>query len=182
MAIVGILAASFSLREEEPNPCNVKLADEAVRIYRELIKEGHQPVLAAQWEIGKALRKKGYIRETADGLVMEINHYPYQEIGQYDDGRYLGTKELLDEAMLLFNDMGVTQFVAVANPYIHQPYTYWLAYRKGLKLAWRDVRWIGFDKQSTQWWCRSWWQFTYQTIRLTLGMPHGHNGRQEKFS
>ncbi len=47
MARVAVLAASFSLREEEPNPCNVRIAEEAFRVCDELIAEGHFPVLSA---------------------------------------------------------------------------------------------------------------------------------------
>jgi len=120
MAIVGVLAASFSLRENEPNPCNVRLAEEAIRICKELIEQGHTPVLGAQWEIGLALQKKGEYSENTWGHFIEVKGWAYYEIGQYDDGRYLGTKEVLDEAMPFFKEMGVTRFVGVANPFIHQ--------------------------------------------------------------
>lgn len=180
--VVGVLAASFSLRDEEPNPCNQRLAEETFRICDELLTQGYLPVVVAQWEIDLALRElrtaRGFGRlSRREALQKNITVYA-GSIGQYDDGRYLGTKELLDEAMPLFKEYGATRFVGVANPFIHQPYLYWLARGTKLKLMWRRVRWIGFDRQSTQWWCRSWWQFAFQTIRLALGVTHGHDGRQ----
>lgn len=180
--MVGVLAASFSLRNEEPNPCNRRLAAETFRICDELLKQGYVPVVVAQWEVDLALRELRTAHDfgyPSKKEVLRKNIVVYAgSIGQYDDGRYLGTKELLEEAMPLFKEHGVTRFVGVANPFIHQPYLYWLARGTGLKLMWRRVHRIGFDKQSTQWWCRSWWQFAFQTVRLALGLSHGYDGRQ----
>lgn len=182
MAIVGVLAASFSLEEQEPNPCNMRLGDEAIRVCKQLIEQGHTPILAVQWEIGLALQQKGTIEEGEWREFIQSGGWAYEEIGQDEDGSYLGTKEVFERALPFFKKLGATRFVGVANPFIHQPYLYWLARGHGMKLMWRHVRWIGFDKQSTQWWCRSWWQFAYQTVRLALGNEHGHNGRQEQSS
>ena len=178
MAIVAVLGASFSLRENEPNPCNIRLAEELVRICKELQANGHTPVVAVQWEIFLAFRQLTtetyFIPETT-----LYNGWYCHEIGQYNDGKYLGTKEVLEEAMPFFRSHNATHFVGVANAFIHQPYLYALA-RKDFSLMPKLVRGIGFDKESTQWWCRSWWQLTFQTVRLALGLSHGHNGRQAK--
>ena len=182
MATVAVLAASFSLREDEPNPCNVRIAEEAFRICDELIAAGHVPILSAQWEVDLALHE----RRTADDfqflpreVVIDQGVIPYVgSIGQLDDGQYLGTREVYDEALKLFREHGCTHFVGVAQPFIHQPYLYAMA-RKDFKLIWKRTRKIGFDKESTQWWCRSWWQFALQSVRLALGLEHGYNGRQE---
>lgn len=179
MAIVAVLGASFSLREDEPNPCNIRIAKEAIRICRKLTRQGHTPVLALQWELDLALSKFGKLIEGSWQEIIDQGGWAYFVIGQYDDGRYLGTEELMNEALPFFEKFKATHFVAVANPFIHQQYTYWLA-RKHFKLMLRRVSWIGFDKESTQWWCRSWWQFVFQTVRLALRIEHGHGGRQAK--
>lgn len=180
MAIVAVLGASFSLREIEPNPCNIKIAKEAVRICEKLTKQGHIPVLVVQWELDLALSELGKLIEGCSWKeIIHQGGWAYSVIGQYDDGRYLGTGELVNEALPFFEEFNATHFVAVANPFIHQQYTYWLA-RKHFKLMFRKVKWIGFDKESTQRWCRSWWRFAYQTVRLALGLSHGHDGRQAK--
>lgn len=179
MAIVAVLGAAFSLREKEPNPCNVRLAVEAVRICVELKAQGHTPILVVQWEVGLAVKHYGQVLTGSSEEFIKNLVTDYHEIGQYDDGRYLGTKELFEEALPFFKKAGATHFVAVANPFLHQPYAYLLA-RKRFKPLWRRVYGIGFDKQSTQWWCRSWWQLLAYTVWLKFGGAHGHNGRQVK--
>ena len=165
MAKVAVLALSFSLRDEEPNPCNVRLAEETQRICRDLLGEGHAAVLAAQWEVGLALPRQ--------------NRWPYLEVDPRNDGKYLDTNEVFAAALEFFRAHGATRIVVVANPFIHQPYAYWLAH-KHFRPMWRRVRWIGFDRQSTQWWCRSWWSLVLYTLRTALGFQHGHGGRQAK--
>ena len=168
MTTTAVLVASFSLREgNEPNPCNRRLALEALRIYWELVEEGRKPILIVQWEVGLALRLLGQGR-----LI-------YKEIGQLEDGAYLGTKEIFDVAVGLFEDRGATEFVGIANAFIHQPYLYWLA-RRHFRLVWKRVRGIGFDSDSDQWWCRSWWQLLAYTGYGFVTGAHGHDGRQAK--
>jgi hypothetical protein len=182
MAVVAVLVASFSLREVEPNPCNVRLAEEAVRICDDLVAAGHTVVIAAQWEVDLALQELGTFSEYDDATELHrAGAWLYMKIDQYDDGRYLGTKEVLEEALDFFQEYNATEFVAVANPFIHQPYVYWLA-RKHFKLRRQRVRQIRFDPESAQWWCRSWYQFAWQTVRLALGVRHGYAGRQEHIS
>ncbi|MFZ2126092.1 MAG: hypothetical protein WAV04_01110 [Candidatus Microsaccharimonas sp.] len=180
MAIVAVLGAAFSLREQEPNPCNVRLAQEVLRACDELRARGHMPVVAVQWEIDAALQSLGRTK-TYDNVrsVFDDGAFPYMVIGQYDDGRYLGTREVLKEALPFFGDMGATHFVGVAQPYIHQPYLYWLA-RKSFRLIWIRTRRIGFDPDSTQQWCRSWWQLTKYTVKILITGSHGYDGRQAK--
>ena len=183
MARVAVLAASFSLREEEPNPCNVRIAEEAFRICDELIAKGHTPFLVAQWEVDLALDQLRTAIDYGDYLSREEvfgnGVVPYLgSVSQPDDGSYLGTKELYDAALPLFKGQECTHFVGVAQPFIHQPYLYWLA-RGDFKLLWKKTRDIGFDPESTQPWCRSRAQFAHQSVRLLLGNEHGYNGRQE---
>lgn len=176
MAIVGVLAASFSLRIEEPNPCNVRIAEETIRICRELTASGHTVILAVQWEVGLALQQI----QSLTYVMPEEKLYSgwlYFEVGLYEDGSYLGTKELYEDVRVFLKTQGVTHFVGVANPFIHLQYLYWLA-RKDFKLMPRAVKWIGFDKESTQEWCRSPLKFAVHTLRLALGKSHGYNNRQ----
>lgn len=179
---VLVMVPSFSLRDDEPNPCNVRLAEEALRICYELFNIGYVPVLVAQWEVDLALHQQreavSFIDLTLQRVFEERIIIYAGSVSQPEDGSYLDTKEVYEKAKQLAEEYECTYFVAVAQPFIHQPYTYWLA-RKDFKLIWKRTRWIGFDKQSTQWWCRSWWQFLYQTVRLLTGAKHGHDGRQE---
>ena len=179
---VAVLVPAFALRKVEPNPCNKRLAREALRICESLVKDGYHPVLVVQWEVELALKKLGkfdeYDQITTD-MVCSQGVIEYGgTIEQRADGGYLGTQEVLDDALTLFREHRCTSLVVVANPFIHQQYTYWLARKSGLKLKWKRVKWIGFDKQSTQWWCRSWYQFLWQTVRLAVGLEHGYKGRQ----
>lgn len=183
MEVVAVLVASFSLREEEPNPCNVRLAKEAIRICDELVAEGYMPLLVTQWEVDLALRQMGTFAEyepLSESQIVEDRIIPYGgTIGQMADGRYLGTREVYEGALELFRHYGCTAFVGVAQAFIHQPYLYMLA-RKDFRLIWKRTRGIGYDKQSTQWWCRSWWQFAFQAFRLMAGSKHGYKGKQAK--
>ncbi len=166
---VLVLAASFSLREEEPNPCNWRIAIETMRICRDLRDRGDIVVLVAQWEVGLALRRLISAERLAE--------YGFMEIGQYADGRYLGTVELYQEAKSYADVVGASHITAVANPFIHLPYLYWLA-RSDFELRFRPIRWIGFDSRSTQWWCRSWYRLLYYTVKVAVFKDHGHNNRQ----
>jgi len=180
--VVGVLVPAFSLREQEPNPCNVRLAEEALRICYELIDADILPLLVVQWEVELALNDMGKFREYGKIRLPRAQNrgiVPYGgAIGQAESGEYLGTKEVVDQAIEIFRERECDSVIVVANPFIHKQYTSWLVQRAGMKVTPRSVRWIGFDKESTQWWCRSWWQFLWQTVRLALGIEHGFKGRQ----
>lgn len=182
MARVAVLAVSFSLREQEPNPCNVRIAEEAFRISDELIAEGHVPFLVAQWEVDLALNQLrsavDFGNRLSESEVFGNTTIPYLgSVSQPADDSYLSTKEVYEVALPKFQEEECTHFVGVAQPFIHQPYLYWLA-RRDFKLLWRKTRDIGFDPESTQPWCRSRTQFARQSVRLLLGSEHGYNGRQ----
>ncbi len=180
--VIGVVVPSFSLREREPNPCNVRLADEAIRISGRLIARGYLPLVVAQWEVELAMKRVGKFREyeAIDYQDARRGVIPYgRTINQSESGKYLDTSDVVAGAVESFRQHGVERVVVVANPFIHQPYTYWLVHKAGMKIMWRHVRWIGFDKQSSQPWCRSWYRFLWQTIRLAVGKKHGFEGRQE---
>ena len=168
MAVVAVLAASFGLRVgREPNPCNIALAEEAMRICFKLRDEdGHKFKLIAQWEIAEALRDLGYER------------YITEEVKQRPDGTYLGTKEIYDDALEIFQMLGCVKFVAVANPFMHLFVVRRMATQHFSVLK-EKVRWIGFDRESDQWWCRSWWQLVAYSL-MTLTGYHGFGGMQAK--
>lgn len=200
MATIGVVVPAFALREVEPNPCNVRLAEETVRIVDELKKQGHDIVLVVQWEVDKALVQSGAFRFLGDGdeTLLDYAHQPdelrkklrlvqsqgfgaYGVVGPRDDGVYLDTKFVVSSAEFLFREAGVERVVVVANPFVHRAYTYRLFKQRGWELLHPvpKVGWVGFDPESTQWWCRSWWQFSLQAVHLAFGGKSGHNGRQE---
>jgi hypothetical protein len=167
MAIVGVLAYPFSLREgQEPSLSNVKLAEETIRICNELKAQRHEVRLVPSWEVKEALvhlRKKSLV---------------YHFIDQLKGGKYLGTKEMFEAALPILEQAHISRLVVVANPFLHLQYARWLARRHFLVVKMK-IRWIGFDKHSDQWWCRSWWQLTVYLVGSLFGR-HGFNGRQAK--
>lgn len=56
---IAIVDFSYALREEEPNPCNVRLAEIVERAYYELLSEGIMVYVIAQWEVALQLEKYG---------------------------------------------------------------------------------------------------------------------------
>jgi hypothetical protein len=57
---IAIVFFSFTLRKEEPGPCNVRIAKIVEEIYTELTEEGFDVSLAGQWEVALQLVKDGY--------------------------------------------------------------------------------------------------------------------------
>lgn len=134
---VGIVAFSFALRDEgeEPNPCNVRLAEAVERI----AALEQSPVIVAQWEVARKL--------TADGIRV-IKAVESQE------GVYLDSEGVWTEARRVFRDAGVTSVIPVAQPFLQLQMVTRMIKRSGFKVTRRKIGWIGFDRKSTQPWTR----------------------------
>lgn len=165
MATIGIIAFSFALRNDaEPNPCNVRLAKAVERIETKLEKEGHKVIVIAQWEIARQLARD---HEKADRVVHQL-----------PDGKYLGSKEVLDAAVPVLKDRAIRTVVPVAQPFLHLFLVKRSIKAKGYEIRNEEIGHIGFDKKSDQWWTRSWWQLVIYSGLTILGY-HGFNGQQK---
>ena len=135
----GMIIFSYALSEEEPNPCNQKIAAEAKRI---LAQENDEIKVVAQWEAALGLKEIGLI---PDKVVR----------AHRTKGVYLDGEEVLFQAAGYFRPLRIKRVILVAHPFLQlQKYT-WLAKRKfSLKVLRKKIHWIGFYKDSLQWWTR----------------------------
>ena len=134
---IGIVAYSFGLSEVEPNSANRSLAFETEKIRRSYPGS----VLVAQWEIALGLEDLGI---TPDRIV-----------NLSDDGTYLGTEDVWEEAVDEFESQGVTDVIAVAHPFLHIIKARRLVKRSGIfNLVEEKIANPGFPENSLQWWTR----------------------------
>lgn len=139
----GMVAWSFALAGKEPNPCNALLGIEAYRLLKEEQKNtGEEVVLVAQWEVAAAFRE---IIGFSAAYVVEKHRL---------DGEYLDSEEVMAQAAAIFRDHGITEVIPVANPFLHLFACHRIIRESGLTPIKRKVRWIGFYKDSLQWWTR----------------------------
>jgi hypothetical protein len=156
--MIGLVVFSFALRHQEPSPCNIRLAKSVERI-----AATEQLTIAAQWEVARALR--------ADGFTVTISVEPPA------DGSYLGSEEVWEEAKALFDTLGITEVIPVANPFLHLWKVRKLIEDDGFTVINKRVGWIGFDSspQNIQWWCRGPLRLTLYAIRQKLSSARGGN-------
>lgn len=139
MASLGVVTFSFGLRrpDEEPNPCNVRLARAAQR----LIDRAAGPVvLVSQWEVARALPA---------GASAHV-------VGRPPDGGYLDSERVWAQASPVLREAGVHRVVAVAQPLLHRSKAHRLIREDGFEPVRERLGWIGFDssRRNTQWWTR----------------------------
>lgn len=135
---IGLIAYSFALGKTEPNPCNVRLARAVERIVREEAVKGNEVIVVAQWEVALALSRK-------PSLVV----YEHRQ-----KGMYLDSEEVTAQAVSLFEAWKITEVIPVANPFLQLFKCRKLVRNVGLTPLRRRIGWIGFDKESLQWWTR----------------------------
>ncbi len=139
MGDLGVVTFSFGLRraDQEPNPCNVRLA----RITERVLDEVTGPVvLVSQWEVARALR------EDAVAHVVQ----------RTADGAYLDTAQVWAQAAPVLSQAGVRRVIAVAQPLLHRSKAHRLIRRDGFEPVRHRLAWVGFDSspRNTQWWTR----------------------------
>lgn len=170
--MIGLVAFSFGLREAalEPNPCNIRLAEEVARIVRS--RDG-KVVVVAQWEIARHLETLGVNVER----VVEL----------CEDGSYLDSRAVWYEACNLFDAYGIDEVVAVAQPILHLGVVRKLMRNHGFRVIKVKIGKIGFDNAldehgkplNTQPWTRSARAFLWYGFRVVVMRSlHGHDGRQ----
>lgn len=172
MALIGIAVFGFALEgatpEEmkrfEPNPCNIRLGLETVRIARKYPE--HR--ITAQWEVATWLRSRG---ETVDRSV-ELR----------EDGVYLDTRGVWKAARADFKAAGITDVVLIAQPWMHLHLGLARHYAKqdGFHVIRERVQPIGFDDSdlNSQEWTTSGPKLLVYTVKKILKRDGGHHGRQ----
>lgn len=157
----GLVAFSFGLGHVEPNPCNVRIAKEAERI---VAQENRKVIVVAQWEV--------------DLQLQHDSQPPALSVEKLADGSYLGSEEVWEAAKLLFKEQGITEIIPVAQTFLHLWKIKQMITRDGFTVIARPIGKIGFDKESTQWWCRGPIQLAvYSAMQLVSGY-RGHHGKQ----
>lgn len=130
----GLVAFSFGLCKQEPNPCNVRIAQEVERIVRE---EGEPVAVVAQWEVARALKTR-----------------PECTVILHAKGEYLDSEEVMRQAAEFFQRRGIQTVIPVAQPFLQLWKCQGLVERAGFSIARRTVQRIGFCTASEQWWTR----------------------------
>ncbi len=136
---LGVVAFSFGLRDpdQEPNPCNRRLAGATARI----VQQSPGPVvLVAQWEVARALPPT----------------MPVHVVGDPPGGGYLDTERVWQAAAPVLRRAGVRRVMAVAQPVLHRAKVHRLIKADGFEPLHAPVGWIGFDSSglNRQWWTR----------------------------
>lgn len=151
----GLVAFSFGLRPTEPNLCNKRLARAVERIVR---KERDLVVVVSQWEITMGL---GSIK-------------PAHVVEKPPSGQYLDSDEVMRQASRIFRECGITEVIAVGQPFLHLWRCQELVREAGFIPVRRKIGWIGFCWESLQWWTRSPVHlFVYSVLQKTVGRK-GH--------
>lgn len=159
----GIVVFSFALREEsqEPNPCNVRLAQETERISSTVIGDA---VIVSQWEVSRKLRTDGY--------------EPSYSVELRTDGTYLDSEGVWNDAKAVFTKMGITEVIPVAQPFLQMRKVRQMIAADGFTVVQMPIGRIGFDKLSTQPWTRSRMRLLFYAVKQVLTGARGHNGKQ----
>lgn len=159
----GIVVFSFGLREEasEPNPCNVRLGKAAERI----IAAEREAVIVSQWEVSRYL--------------CAIGCEPQLTVNLREDGAYLDSEGVWAEARHLFDELGITEVMPVAQPFLQMRKVRKMIAASGFTVVMRPIGWIGFDGQSSQWWTRGPASLILYAIRQMFLGARGHGGQQD---
>lgn len=148
---VGLVAFSFAHRKNgEPNPCNVRLAEEVNRIDK---KTDDQVVVVCQWEVAKALQWS-----------------PDVIVHPHPDGSYLSSEDVMEKAASVFLQHNVRHVIPVANPFLHLLQCKKLIEDAGFQVQEMPIQKVGFDKQSDQWWTRDPVRLMAYGVLNVLGM------------
>ncbi len=131
----GMIVYSWAWRKGEDSPCNVRLALAAKRIAE---AQSEPVVIHAQRTTAKVLRELGvecYATDRQPG--------------------YEGSEEPNCQATKLFKEMGITEVIPVANPFVHLIKCISLVKAEGFKTPsflslCQMIGWIGFDRKSVQ--------------------------------
>jgi hypothetical protein len=161
----GIVAFSFALRtvEEEPNPCNIRIAEEVERLStEELDRIGASiPVVVAQWEVARKLKQDGY----------KVDHV----VERNPDGTYLDSEGVWEQAKQVFEERGIRVVIPVAQPFLQMTKIKRMIKDDGFVVADRKIKWIGFDNdpRNTQPWTKGPISLLVYAVRQVLSGSRG---------
>jgi predicted aspartyl protease len=129
---VAIVVFSFTSREEEPGPCNIRLAKNVERIYDELIDEGFTVYIVAQWEVALQLEADGF----------HVNHVVHPQKGIYldTDGVWEETREMV------LKPESIEEITPVAHSWLQIIRVKLLIKRDGFRIIKKKIGKIGFDR------------------------------------
>jgi len=157
----GLVVFSFGYRQNESNdPClsNIDLANAVTRIVRE---ERGAVYVVAQHGVARILAQNG-----CSNLILTVHRHRQED-------QYLDSDEVMAQAAEALRQQGVTQVISVAQPWLHSFKCGRLVRQCGFQLVRYHVGLIRFDRQSQQWWTRSWYQLLWYTIKQIIS---GHRG------
>jgi hypothetical protein len=159
----GLVAFSFALRaiEDEPNPCNSRLAYSVMGI---VATEKDDVLVVSQWEISRQLRANG--------------HEPECSVDLQPDGSYLDSDIVWGTAKKVFEEHGINEVIPIAQPILQMRKVKRLIRSDGFVVVERPVGAVGFDAQSTQWWTRGPLRLLLYAILQQFTGLHGHSGRK----
>lgn len=152
----GLVVFSFALRKEEPSPCNVRLAKAVERILSKA-ERATDVLVVSQWEVAKQLK--------ADGICVDL------VVEKNEDGSYLDTKDVWDQAKVLFQKKGVVTVIPVAQPFLHLTKVKQLIHSDNFIVDvtyLTDIGQIGFDGESLQPWTRSSFQLLWYAVKQAI--------------
>lgn len=153
----GMVVFSFAKRlpGEEPNPCNVRLGEAAIRI---LSSEPEPISVVAQWEVARHLKANGVgVQHVVEDL----------------DAGYLDTEAVWRDARTIFREVDLADVIPVAQPFLQMTKVVQIMRRDGFRPVRRPIGYIGFDndQRNTQWWTRG-------PLRLVGGVRKALTGRR----
>ena len=151
----GLVAFSFASGAIEPSLCNRRLARAVERI---LDKEKEEVVVIAQWEIASS---------TWASLACVVKEHRQK-------GAYLDSDEVMAQAARVFNERGITKVIPVANPFLHLAKCRTLVRDAGFTPIKQKIGWIGFYRESLQWWTRGPFRLLLYAVLIKLT---GRRGR-----
>lgn len=159
--MIGVVVFSFSEREEEPSPCNRRLARAAERIIR---AEARPVIVVSQWETTLQLE--------ADGIEV------YWSVELLSDGSYLDSDTVWAEACKAFREYNVVDVIPICHPFLHMHKVRRLIEGDGFTVLRRPIGHIGFDRHSLQPWTRGPVRLLIYAMRQYLTGNRGFAGRQ----
>jgi hypothetical protein len=156
---VAIVAFSFGLRarDQEPNPCNRRLAHAVERITRQCENESINFLIVSQWGVAKQLED--------DGVHVD------KIISASPRGYYLDSNEVWAQAIVFLQDRHVTRVIPVVHPFLQMHKVCKLIRKSDLPLERKEIGWIGFDSSpaNTQWWTKGPMRLLAYALMQALG-------------
>lgn len=156
---IGVVVFSFALAKNEPNPCNRRLAKITTKIVLGATKIG-TAILVAQWEVALGLH----------GVKPELI------VNRIAD-EYLDSEDVMERASECFKNHNITKVIVVANPFLHLYKCKKLAKQAGFEVLKQKIPWVGFYRDSLQWWTRGPMRLFLYAILQAIGGQRG-GGRE----